>query len=66
MYGAGTVRGLSWIERSQILTARSAIRSRSVTILSVMVMKRRSLAIGWRQASNAMHIRSSSTSSVLT
>ena len=38
--------------RSHTLTAKSAIRSRSVTIFSVIVMKRRSEAIGCRHANN--------------
>ena len=38
------------------------MRSRSVTILSAVVMKRRSLAAGWRSASRRRHMSSISTS----
>src|SRR5258708_4425130 len=49
-----------------MLTARSPARSRSTTILSAVVMKRRSLAAGWRRTSSRRQASSISTSSRFT
>src|SRR5215813_7312198 len=50
------------IARSAMFTARSPMRSRSVTIFSAVVMSRRSLAAGWRRARIFRHSSSMSTS----
>src|SRR5450432_360246 len=48
-----------------MLTPRSPMRSRSVTSLSAIVMKRKSEATGWRRARICMHSSSISSSSWL-
>src|SRR5476651_1839317 len=52
--------------RSATFTAKSPMRSRSTTIFKAVVMKRRSLAAGWRRASRRRQVSSISTSIRLT
>src|SRR6266850_689426 len=62
-------RGGDWfrsIARSAMFTERSPMRSRSTTIFSAVVMKRRSLAAGWRSASSRRQLSSTSSSSRFT
>src|SRR5437762_1845401 len=49
-----------------MFTAWSPMRSRSVTIFSVVVMNRRSIAVGWWSASSSTHFSSISTSQAFT
>src|SRR6266513_3408386 len=51
---------------SAMFVAWSAVRSRSVTIFSVVVMNRRSIAVGWWSASSSPHFSSISTSQAFT
>ena len=53
---------LSSSARSQMFSAMSPMRSRSVEMRRLVVMKRRSRAAGWWSASNRTHASSIATS----
>ena len=66
MYGLSWGSSFSSMARSQMFTAWSAMRSRSVVIFMAVVMKRRSLAAGWCRASRRRQSSSISRSRMST